>query len=163
MEPWLSSPSRSLHCKQLTPALLTPKVPNAEWLRHRICSSELGVMALAQTYSSHVYMKQTVFIGLKGAHNTHVSRWVSRKIKISYAMLQSNLDSSEHCAFFSSRDKERAVASALTHKITNRRTDTHTVARSLEHTPFTLFQLPGWGKLWGRTECLELSFYFISQ
>lgn len=33
-----------------------------------------------------------------------------------------------------------------------------------EHTlPSHFFQLPGWGKLWGRTECLELSFYFISQ
>lgn len=38
---------------------------------------------VAQTYysfltvPSYVYMKQTVFIGLKGAHNTHVSRWVS--------------------------------------------------------------------------------------
>lgn len=100
---------------------------------------------------------------IKGARNTHVSGWLSRKIKISYAILQSNLDSSEHCAFFSNRDKERTVASAQTHKITNTGADTHTVARSLEHTPFTLFQLPGWGKLWGRTECLELSFHFISQ
>lgn len=62
---------------------------------------------------------------IKGAHSTHVSGWVSRKIKISYAILQSNLDSSEHCAFFSSRDKEHTVASTQRHKITNTGTNTH--------------------------------------
>lgn len=63
---------------------------------------------------------------IKGARMPRVLRWVSRKIKISYAILQSNLDSSEQCAFFSSRDKEHTIASTQTHKITNTGTRTHT-------------------------------------
>lgn len=61
---------------------------------------------------------------IKVACSIHVLGWVCRKIKISYAILQSNLDSSEHCAFFSSRDKEPTNTAEHTHTHTN--THTHT-------------------------------------
>lgn len=61
-------------------------------------------------------MLHTVFIEIKDVHISNASGWLRRPIKISYAILQSNLDSSERGAFFSSRDKEHTVASAQTAK-----------------------------------------------
>lgn len=96
---------------------------------------------------------------IKGAHNTHVSGWLSRKIKISYAILQSNLDSSEHCAFFSSRDKERTVASAQTHKITNTGADTHSCTLPWTHSLHT-FSITRLGKTLGKDWVFGAQFLF---
>lgn len=96
---------------------------------------------------------------IKGAHNTHVSGWVSRKIKISYAILQSNLDSSEHCAFFSGRDKERTVASAQAHKITNTGTDTHSCTLPWTHSLHT-FSITRLGKTLGKDWVFGAQFLF---
>lgn len=75
---------------------------------------------------SQVHVKKYCIYRIKVACSIHVLGWVCRKIKISYAILQSNLDSSEHCAFFSSRDKEPTNTAEHTHTHKNTHTHTHT-------------------------------------
>lgn len=98
---------------------------------------------------------------IKGAQNSHVSGWVCTKIKISYAILQSNLDSSEHCAFFSSRDKERTVARTQTHNITNTGTRTHTNSCTLPWThSLHTFSITRLGKTLGKDWVFGAQFLF---
>lgn len=81
---------------------------------------------------------------LKGAGGVSAA---SRAIKISNATLQSKLVSTEH--FSPAEIKSARLGGALTQEITEGQ-QTHWRRNTLQHTPFTLFQLPGRGKLWGK-------------
>lgn len=97
--------------------------------------------------------------GIKGARGAEVSA-PSRKIKISNATLQSNLVSTEH--FSPAEIKSARFRGALTHEITEGQQTRWQRAHS-NTLPSHFFNYQAGENSGGRSECLQLSFYFISQ